>query len=67
MSAAISLALAILPQIPGLVGDVEAIWSSIFGIRAAAQQSNDWTADAEAAFQAALVVDGKSPDWQPAT
>jgi hypothetical protein len=66
MPAAISLVTLILPQIPALVGDVEAIWTAIAGVRTAAQQTGEWTDAAEAAWQQALLADGRSPDWTPA-
>jgi hypothetical protein len=65
MPAALILVTTLLPLLPGFVGDVEALWTAIFGVRTALQQSNDWTPEAEAAFQQALVDDGKSSDWQP--
>ena len=64
MPAAITLATLILPLIPNIIGEVEALWTAIAGIRAAAQQSAEWTPEAEAAWQAALFADGKSADWK---
>jgi hypothetical protein len=61
----ISLLMAILPEIPNMITDVKAIWNAIFKIRVAMQQSNVWTAEAETAWQQALLADGRSADWQP--
>lgn len=60
-----ALLLTLIPLIPGIIGDVEALWTWIASMRTAAQQSNVWTDAQEQAWQAALLADGKSPDWQP--
>lgn len=65
MAAALLLVAQILPLIPSLIGDVQAIWTWIASVRTAAQQTGDWTDAQEQAWQAALIADGKTSDWQP--
>lgn len=58
MSAAIALALQLLPA-------AENLWSFITATRAAAMQSGEWTADAEEAYQKAVLAGASAPEQQP--
>jgi|GEM_PF-2161920 len=53
----------ILANLPTIISAGEAGWKFITSVRAAAQQSGDWTAEAEAAFQALLVSESVDAAW----
>ena len=61
-AALIQLAIAILPLVETAVPEFIAFINSL---RSAAQQSNQWTPDQEAAYRAALLAKTGDPAYQP--
>ena len=55
----------VIQAIPGAISAGTAIVNLISGIRTAAQQTGEWTPEAEAAFQAAILADAQTPAQQP--
>ena len=53
----------ILANLPTIISAGEAGYSYIASIRAAAQQSGEWTPEIEAQFQAALAAQAIDPAW----
>lgn len=65
ISAGVQVAQAILALIP-LAGNTAAILlGAISQIRQSAQQTGEWTPEAEAAYQARLLAKADSPEAQP--
>lgn len=65
MSAALALLPLVLQYLPTVEVGVEQLIAWVSGVRAAAQQSNVWTADQETAYMAALQATKNDPAWQP--
>lgn len=56
---------AILLALPGLIKAGADIYAYIAGVRAAAQQTGEWTHDHEVQFQGLLDAAKTTPQWQP--
>jgi len=56
---------AVIANLPAIISLGEAGVNFIIKLRTAAQQSQEWTEEAEAAFQTDLVQDALGPEWQP--
>jgi hypothetical protein len=52
-----------LEALPSLLVAGEDLYTYIVGMKTALSQSTEWTAENDAAWQAALIADGKSPEW----
>ncbi len=65
MTALIALLPQILQLLPLVVTGTQSFITWIEGVRSSAQQSSEWTTDAEAAFVAWLLTLSKAPQWQP--
>lgn len=65
MAAILALLPGIISLIPTVTSGVENLIAFIASIRAAAQQSGEWTAELEAAFVAALIAKGSSKPYTP--
>ena len=65
MTAALALLPVILQYLPTITTGAEHLWAWVQGVRTAAQQSSEWTADHEAQFRAALAASGQDPEYQP--
>jgi len=61
----VALAAQALQYLPLVVTEVEKLWAWIAGVRAASQQSAEWTPEIEAQFQAALLARTQAPAYQP--
>ncbi len=65
MPAAVLLAIQILQALPSITTGFAHLWAYIVSIRAMAQQSNEWTPEAEAAFIKYLESKKVDPAYQP--
>jgi hypothetical protein len=65
MTAALALLPIVLKYLPTVESGAEHLWAWVMGVRAAAQQSSEWTDDQETQFRAALQASGKDPAYQP--
>lgn len=61
----VALAATALQYLPMVITDVQKLWAWIASVRAANQQSEEWTPDIEAAFQKALLARTTAPAYQP--
>lgn len=61
----IALAAQALQYLPVVITGAEKLWAWIEGVRAANQQSAEWTPEIEAAYQAALLARTQKPAYQP--
>lgn len=62
---AVALAQAILALIPLATSGTQHLWNFVNATRAATQQTGEWTPEAEAAYQAALLRKADAPESQP--
>jgi hypothetical protein len=60
-----ALAAQALQYLPLVVTEVEKLWQWIEGVRAANQQSAEWTPEIEAAYQQRLLERTKASAYQP--
>lgn len=65
MTAALALVQVILPLIPSITTGLAELWQFINTVRAAAQQTAEWTPEMEAAYQASLKATATDPAYQP--
>lgn len=65
MQAALALVQIILPLIPQITEGVTELWAFVNKVRAAAQQSREWTAEMELQYQASLKMTATDPAYQP--
>jgi hypothetical protein len=62
---ALALAQLLIPLIPTIASGVEHLIAFIGSVRAAAQQTGEWTPAMEEAFRAALLATKTDPAYQP--
>jgi hypothetical protein len=55
----------VLQYLPTIETGAEHLWAWVMSVRAAAQQSGEWTDENETQFRAALQASGKDPAYQP--
>lgn len=55
----------VLQYLPTIETGAEHLWAWVTSVRAAAQQSGEWTDENETQFRAALQAAGKDPAYQP--
>lgn len=65
MAAILPIIAQLLPLLPSLTTGVGQLIGFIGSIRAAAQQSGEWTPELEKAFVDALIARNTDPAWRP--
>lgn len=65
MTTAVALIQVLGPLLPLLTGDISKLIAWIESVRAAAQQTGEWTADAESAYQQSILLRASAPEQQP--
>ena len=55
----------VLQYLPTIETGAEHLWAWVMSVRAAAQQSGEWSDENETQFRSALQASGKDPAYQP--